>query len=291
MTVSAASARRAPADRAASTAVSGVTVSRLDAGVPEGTDLGSEVHAHQVLEALLAPAREEQQRPRAVRVEQEERGGLRRGGAVPVLAVERLPAPQARRAVAQDAADPGSSRSEASIRAVTVSRVSDRPSVKNSHTSSRLASPSTTPTARALRSRTQPRNSCARSPAILRGSRERVVLRQSQSLGRDDVPCPPGIVPRHGHGSRDGRRFVTVQRQGLERRSWTEVGVPLRHHGADDSAQAPTERTALDRRVPPSEVYVEQARHDVRPLDRAPDAVDAPRESVQHVDSCMRRTY
>ena len=69
----------------------------------------------------------------------------------------------------------------ASNRAVMSARSIDRPRVKNCQASSRLVADSMMPTASAERSRTQPKNSCTLSGAILRGIRARVVLRHSQS--------------------------------------------------------------------------------------------------------------
>ena len=90
-------------------------------------------------------------------------------------------APQERRIVVHDGPDASVSVRVASRRAVMSARSIDRPRVKNCHTSSRLVALSMMPTASALRSRTQAKNSCTLSPATLRGIRARVVLRHSQS--------------------------------------------------------------------------------------------------------------
>ena len=60
-------------------------------------------------------------------------------------------------------------------------RSRERPSVKNCQASSRLVADSTMPTARAERSRTQPKNSCILSLATLRGILAQVVFRHSHS--------------------------------------------------------------------------------------------------------------
>ncbi len=173
--------------------------------------------------------------------------------------------------------------------AVVRQRVIERPSVKNAHTSSRLASPSTTPTARALRSFAQVRNVVARSPPTLRGIRDRVTSRQSQS----SVETTSRALRALSRATATALAMEAASWRSSASASSVTAGSASRSTVAPDhprSAARPP-GPAAGRRLPPDDVDVEQPGDDVGVLDGGAEAVDAPGEMAQHVRTRMRRTY
>ncbi len=110
-------------------------------------------------------------------------------------------------------------------------------------------------------------------------------------LGGHDLARATGVVPCHTDRVCDRGGFVPVEGERLDdgRTLTASCGRACPHdavqHGADRGL-------LLDHtRVGPDDVDVEHPRDHVGPLHRAPDVEHAPRESAQHVGSCMRRSY